>query len=219
MKVGTDGVLLGAWSGVLPEPGRILDVGAGSGLIALMLAQRCPVAIIDAIEIDPTAHAQCLDNFEHTPWRSRLNGVHGDIVAYAATCPHRYDLIVSNPPYFNTTHPSEQHSRSLARNERSLDLERLVQSVMPLLNTKGRFALILPAARETDLIRLLSKYRLHLNRCTRVKGTPSTPVKRILVEASFQNHPLKEDLLVLETERHKRSTQYQELTQAFYLND
>ena len=124
MKIGTDGVLLGAWSSIEHEPKSILDIGAGTGVIALQLAQRSSASTIDAIEIDDQAHEQCTHNFEHSDWADRLFCYHASVQEFASEMEHKYDLIVSNPPFFkapksidasNTKHKSRKSCSKIYR--------------------------------------------------------------------------------------------------------
>ena len=143
MKVGTDGVLLGSWV----QPGnveRILDIGTGTGLIALMMAQKSN-AVVDAIDIDEDATRQAEENFSLSPWPERLNAWHQSVQEFAAYTRHRYDLIVSNPPYFMGAHPAPSEARNLARHmDEALSIEELAECVKKLLKPDGRFCVILP---------------------------------------------------------------------------
>jgi len=247
MKVGTDGVLLGAWccqSGnrekVIGNKGtseavRILDVGTGSGLIALMIAQRFPEAQIDAIDIAPDAIEQATYNFSLSPWSDRL---HAHLCPLQQVSPLRgdlegssYSLIVSNPPYFVSSLKNPDHGRELARHTDTLSYTDLLQHSARLLSDNGTLALILPASEEQNIIRLAATYGLYPTRLTRVfsKPTKSTPI-RILIEfsprtcsssaASCSEASSKLPLisaLCLESPTSPRSEEYAELTKDFYL--
>ena len=148
MKVGTDGVLLGAWTPLDHSPDTILDIGAGTGLIALMLAQRSTAETIDAVEIDGAAYEQCVENFEASPWADRLFCYHVGLDEFVAEMETPYDLIVSNPPFFTERVSSGNLSRDSARQNESLPFETLVDAVAKLLSPKGIFAVILPYGEE-----------------------------------------------------------------------
>ena len=209
MKVGTDGVLLGSWC---PTGTRILDVGTGSGLIARMLMQRCPEAHIDAIDIDPDAAEQ-----------AKANGVN----AYCTKLQDwqgSYDLIVSNPPYFQNSLKNPDKGRELARHTDSLSYEELVNHSARLLKEGGQLALILPADAEMTILQLAASYSLFCTHITRVYSKENKKPKRVLLafeKLKIKNYELKisEDTLVLEDEKGGRSAAYSELCQEFYLQD
>ena len=217
MKVGTDGVLLGAWASVEGNPQSVLDIGAGTGLIALMLAQRCPAETIDAIEIDAPAFEQCVENFEASPWSDRLFCYHCGLEAFVQEPADPYDLILSNPPFYPEEVSSGDPARDAARQQVSLPFEVLLQGVAQLLHPGGRFCLILPHREEASFVSLARKFRLFPSRITRVRGTAQSPVKRSLLEFSFREVPPREDLLTLEVDRNQYTEAYRELTRDFYL--
>ena len=213
MKVGTDGVLLGAWC---PAGCRILDIGTGSGLIALMLAQRCPCAHIDAIDIDEAAVKQAKDNFERSAFSHQLSVFRSSLQNWQIGC---YDLVVSNPPYFQNSLKNPNKGRELARHTDSLSYEELVAHSARLLTSDGRLALILPADAETELCTIARKHELFLTRITRVYSKESKPARRVMMVFCRQSSAdtLIEDTLVLENEIGGRSAAYQELCREFYL--
>lgn len=217
MKVGTDGVLLGAWASLDGNPHSILDIGAGTGLIALMLAQRCHAECIDAIEIDAAAFEQCVGNFESSPWSDRLFCYHCGLEEFAREIDEPYDLILSNPPFFTETVSSGNPARDAARQQASLPFGTLLQGVGQLLSPGGRFCLILPFREEASFISRARALGLYPNRITRVRGTAEAPVKRSLIEFSFRETGPVEDLLTLEDRRNGFSEAYRELTRDFYL--
>jgi len=200
MKVGTDGVLLGAWCHSSPyhlspvtyhPPITILDIGTGSGLIALMLAQRFPTAHIDAIDIAPKAIEQANYNFELSPWQDRLHAhlcplqdwsrTKSSIINHQSSI--AYDLIVSNPPYFVDSLKNPDHGRELARHTDTLSYSELLEHSARLLNDNGTLALVLPASEEQNIIRLATTYGLYHTRLTRVFSKPTKPTSiRILIE-------------------------------------
>ena len=143
MKVGTDGVLLGAWTMPSSYPHQILDVGTGTGLVAIMLAQRFTRSQIHAIDIDQASAEEAQFNAQSSPWSERLNITHCALQDYNPS--NKYDLIVSNPPYFRNTTQSQDQARATARNNDSLSLEYLVEKSYELLNENGELAFIIPS--------------------------------------------------------------------------
>ena len=214
MKVGTDGVLLGAWTD-LSHSRRILDIGTGTGLIALMLAQRCMDARITAIDLDSAAVEQAQENIQASPWKDRIEALQQDICTYHPN--GTFDTIVSNPPYFIDSLKCPDGQRSTARHTDTLDADRLIGKVSELLTSDGRFSIILPAEQTEDLIRVADEKGLHPSRQTWVITRPGLSPKRILME--FRKIPvtLQPDELVIELERHVYSEEYIALTQEFYL--
>ena len=214
MKVGTDGVLLGAWTD-LSHSRRILDIGTGTGLIALMLAQRCMDARITAIDLDSAAVEQAQENIQASPWKDRIEALQQDICTYHPN--GTFDTIVSNPPYFIDSLKCPDGQRSTARHTDTLDADRLIGKVSELLTSDGRFSIILPAEQTEDLIRVAGEKGLHPSRQTWVITRPGLSPKRIIME--FRKIPvtLQPDELVIELERHVYSEEYIALTQEFYL--
>lgn len=206
MKVGTDGVLLGAWA---PTGTRILDVGTGSGLIARMLMQRCPKAEVEGIDIDPNAVEQ-----------ARENGVKA-FVSSLQEWQGTYDLIVSNPPYFQNSLKNPDKGRQTARHTDTLSFAELIKHSARLLTEDGQLALILPAEAENEIRQLAGAEGLYLTRVTRVYSKESKPARRVLMAFSRDNgiteHRYTEDTLVLEDEKGGRSLPYQTLCRDFYL--
>lgn len=216
MKVGTDGVLLGAWASV-DEVTRVLDIGTGTGLIALMLAQRSE-ASVDAIDIDEGAYSQALDNVNSSPFAERIRLYHAPLSRFALSSIGGYDLIVSNPPYFTDSLKSPDKSRSLARHDDSLTLDELFRLSIPLLTPSGRLALVLPFDKLKELEELSSINHLSILRQTHVCPTPDSAPKRLLVELSRQSLPTPPaDRLIIELARHQYSEGYIEMTKGFYL--
>ena len=217
MKVGTDGVLLGAWASLDGNPQTVLDIGAGTGLIALMLAQRSQAESIDALEIDAGAFQQCVENFEDSPWPDRLFCYHCGLEEFAAEIDEPYDLILSNPPFYREEVSSGNPARDAARQEASLPFGALLKGVSQLLHPPGRFCLILPGREEGAFVALARGFNLYPNRITRVRGTAQSPVKRSLMEFSFRQAAPVEDLLTLEVRRNEYTEAYKALTREFYL--
>jgi tRNA1Val (adenine37-N6)-methyltransferase len=218
MKVGTDGVLLGAWTPVNHNPYSILDIGTGTGLIALMLAQRSYAEQIDALEIDENAYEQATDNFENSPWNDRLFCFHAGLDEFVEEPEDEYDLIVSNPPFYTENYKTDNEQRDLARFAAALPFEELIEAAALLLSENGIFAVIIPYKEEANFLALAKENQLFPIKITRVKGTPITEIKRSLmafVRNEIINFPIDE--LIIETDRHQYTPEYIELTKAFYL--
>lgn len=217
MKVGTDGVLLGAWTSLENHPQSILDIGAGTGLIALQLAQRSSAEVVDAIELDDGAYEQCVANFEGSPWADRLFCYHAGFDEFVDEMDEQYDLIVSNPPFYSEEVESGDPSRDKARQNSSLPFDELLEGVSKLLSEKGIFSVIVPYKEESNFIVLAETSGLHPQRITRVRGNPNVEYKRSLMEFGFQEVETCIDELVIEEGRHQYTKEYIGLTQAFYL--
>ncbi len=217
MKVGTDGVLLGAWAETY---NRILDIGTGTGLIALMMAQRNNDALITGIEIDAEAAAQATENCKASPWADRINIVHGRIQDYYPTT--QFDLIVSNPPYFINSMKSPDSQRAIARNADSLPIKELMKAAARLISQNGRLAVIVPVETYKEIQRYAAIYGFFTIRQTNVRTNKEKPVKRILIEYSLKRPELtlyNEVCLFSETTPSEYSTWYKKLTKDFYLDD
>lgn len=216
MKVGTDGVLLGAWTPIDHDPQTILDIGSGTGLIALQLAQRCSADTIDAIEIDENAYEQCVENFENSPWDDRLYCYHAAMQEFASEMDEQYDLIVSNPPFYSEDYKTPEEARNKARFTDALPFDHLVICTAHLLAENGSFCVIIPKKEESGFIELASKVELYPKRICHVRGTANSEVKRSLIEFTFENGPVETTELTIEIERHQYTQEYIDLTKAFY---
>jgi len=217
MKIGTDGVLLGAWATLENNPNSILDIGAGTGLLALMLAQRSLAENIEALEIDEDAYEQCVENFEASSWADRLFCYHAGLDEFIEEIDEPYNLIVSNPPFYTEDVSSGNTSRDIARQNQSLPFDELLEGVSKLLSSDGLFATIIPYKEELDFINLAASFQLFPKRVLRVKGNPSSELKRSLLEFSYKKEKVLVDELTIELKRHEYTVAYQELTKAFYL--
>ena len=216
MKVGTDGTLLGAWA-ALQTAARILDIGTGTGLIAIMAAQRSPSAQITAIDIDEDCAAQARENASASPWAERIKVVHSALQEFAPQ--HKFDHIVSNPPYFIDSQLPPDAARSTARHTATLPFDELVSSVVRLISIGGVFSLILP---PTEMERFCSVARgiLFTTRECHVWSTPDSGVKRIMAELRTEppaEPPVAEKIIIEAYGRHGYSEEYRLLTQDFYL--
>jgi tRNA1Val (adenine37-N6)-methyltransferase len=222
MKIGTDGVLVGAWASLGHFPRTILDIGAGTGVISLQLAQRDPDAQIDAIEIDEHAFEQCTDNFENSPWGDRLYCYHASLQEFAQELieeeeQHSYDLIISNPPFYTDHYKTQDEQRDLARFTDALPFEHLIVCAAHLLSESGRFCVILPKKEEEKFVALALEQQLSVLRKCDMRGTSTSPVKRVLLEFSFLQTETISEELVIEIARHTYTEAYKKLVQDFYL--
>ena len=216
MKVGTDGVLLGAWA--KPIEGDLLDVGCGTGLIALMMAQRVGDAKIDAIDIDEHSYQQTLGNVANSKWKDKIDVFHTDLQSFNPNT--KYNHIFSNPPYFIQSYKALDKARNTARHTDSLSFEDLIVNVVRLLDKDGIFSLILPVVEAQKLTTIALGNGLFLNRKCDVKPNKMKPVKRILMEFSFNSVEVVSEELTIETDkRHQYTKEYISLTQDFYLYD
>ncbi len=218
MKVGTDGVLLGAWTEI-QEHKQILDIGTGTGVIALIIAQRNPTAIIDAVEIDQYSFEEASSNFKSSPWTKRLICHKMSFQQYAVWSKKRYDLIVSNPPFFRNSLKAPRLRRSNARHEDQLPFGELISGVVHLLTEDGIFSLILPVTEADSFCGLATQAGLYLIRNTEVFPNRMKKSHRQLMEFSKIAGSTKNDALYIEQkERGNYSEEYIRLTSPFYLH-
>ncbi|HPW97743.1 MAG TPA: methyltransferase [Flavobacterium sp.] len=218
MKVGTDSVLLGAWCPIDNHPFSVLDIGAGTGILSLMLAQRSNAEQIDAIEIDENAYEQCVENFENSPWSDRLFCFHAGLDEFVAEPEEEYDIIISNPPFYSEDFKTDNSQRDLARFQDALPFEELVEAANLLLSENGIFAVIIPFKEEERFIDLCAEVELFPVKVTRVKGTHNTLVVRsLLAFKRYELSVLEADELVIEINRHEYTDDYINLTKEFYL--
>ena len=220
MKIGTDGVLLGGWVKPEIEPINILDIGTGTGVISLMLAQRFHNTQIEALEIDESAFEQAVTNFENSPWGDRLFCYHASFQEYFQEVDdEKYDLIISNPPFYNATQKSPNEQRNKARFEDALPFEHLLYGASKLLSNDGTTAIIVPFDQESKILKIAKEVHLKPFRITYVKGNATAEIKRSLIEFKFttsKEHPITNEL-ILEKERHVYTDDYLKLVKDFYL--
>ncbi len=216
MKVGTDGVLLGAWTDVF-ESSKVLDIGTGTGLIALMIAQRNCEAVIDAIDIDEGCVVQAGQNISGSPFAHRITVQHASFQNIAQQEDKNYDLIVSNPPYFQNALKSPCTSRNTARHNDSLSFFEIISLGVSLLSESGRIALILPYEFKQAVLEHAATVNLFASRITNVHPLPHKPAKRLLIELQKSKTDCIEDNLTIELSRHRYSKEFEALTQEFYL--
>ncbi|MCB0467709.1 MAG: methyltransferase [Aequorivita sp.] len=217
MKIGTDGVLLGAWASLKNNPFSILDIGAGTGIIALQLAQRSNAEMIDALEIDENAYEQCVENFENSPWGDRLFCYHASLEEFVEEIEDKYGLIISNPPFYSKDYKTPNESRDIARFNDALPFDELIESASQLLSDEGIFVVIIPRKEEETFIKMASEVNLFPRRICRVRGNENCEEKRSMLEFSFENISAKIENLTIETSRHNYTEEYKNLVQDFYL--
>ncbi|HET8837534.1 MAG TPA: methyltransferase [Flavobacteriaceae bacterium] len=217
MKIGTDGVLLGAWASIENQPKDILDIGTGTGIIALQLAQRSSANRIDALEIDKNAFDQCTGNFKNSPWNDRLHCFHSSFQHFLKEEKNLYDLIVSNPPFYREDYSSGNEKRDLARFSSSITFEELLKGTAQLLSERGIFSTIIPKSRETEFTQLASTEKLHLQKRTKVRGNKNSKIKRSLLQFGFEKTTLFSNQLIVEHARHEYTEEYRALVEDFYL--
>ena len=217
MKIGTDGVLLGAWTSINHNPFSVLDIGSGTGILSLMIAQRSHAETIEAIEIDDAAFEQAAENFEESPWGDRLFCYHAGFNEFVEEVDDKYDLIISNPPFYSENYKTDNPQRDLARFTDALPFEHLLHGTAKLLDDNGKASFIIPFSEETNFIFLAEKMNLYPNRTTRVKGTNTSEIKRSLLEFSFNKTTIDSSELIIETSRHQYTEDYINLTKDFYL--
>ena len=217
MKIGTDGVLLGAWVKIPEDLSSILDIGTGTGLLALQLAQRSYCKTIDALEIEANAFEQAVENFENSDWGDRLFCYHASLEEYANEIGETYDLIISNPPFYNNTYKELEQNRALARHTESLSFKELLTYTSRLLSASGTCAFIIPYREEEHFLKLSAENELFPIRITRIKGNIKTNFKRTLLQLGRTKVIPKIEELVIEIERHIYTEEYKNLVNDFYL--
>lgn len=216
MKVGTDGVILGAYA-KCENAFNILDIGTGTGLIALMMAQRSS-GLIDAIEIDKNAFDEAWQNIQNSDWEDKITIFHSSFQEYADICLRKYELIVSNPPYFNNSLKNDNDRKTLARHSDSLSAKELFDGVNKLLSKEGIFSVIIPTEYADLYEREAAQFDLFINESVKIKPTPEKPVKRLILSFSRKKNDVSETEFVIENGgRHIYSDEYKMLTKDYYL--
>ena len=216
MKVGTDGTLLGAWAELAKADGRVLDIGTGTGLMALMMAQRYPKARVTAIDIDEMAVSQARENVARSPFADRIEVRQADVNAFEPT--EMFDSIVCNPPFFNHALVCPDNQRTQARHTTSLSYQQLMSAAWRLLNEEGLFSVIIP----NDFFRQLESEAhlagFFLTRVFGVRTIEGKPIKRYLIELrkNPQTEMIKKEVLI-DDSPNVRSEWYRELTKDFYI--
>jgi tRNA1Val (adenine37-N6)-methyltransferase len=217
MKVGTDAVLLGAWIQIEGAE-SILDIGTGTGVIALMMAQK-GTAMITAIDIDASACEQSKENIGNSPWPDRIKVLNESLQQFTINNQHKFDLIVSNPPYFVDAYKSLEEARNQARHADQLPFNEFINCAKLLLHEKGKICVILPTRESIKFRELAAANQLYLTRIMHIKTTEYKDEKRQMLQFELINKKLVDETLVIEQdERHNYSKEYKELTKDFYLS-
>lgn len=212
LKVGTDGVLLGAWTECRYAK-SILDIGSGTGVLSLMIAQRS-AGKIKAVEIEKNAGEQCSENFKRSTWSEKLECTNTSLQNYAGTNKlQKFDLIISNPPFYSIQ--EKNTSRNIARSEQELTLKELLNSVSKLLTINGSFSMIFPNVRKLELLETAAGFQLFPCRICSIKGNENSEVKRILIEFRFSKQEIEESQLTIEKERHNYTEDYKILLKEY----
>ena len=220
MKIGTDGILLGAWCSLKDNTNKILDIGSGTGVISLMLAQRFNNTTIDSVEIENNAYEQSVENFERSVWADRLFCFHSTFQDFAKERKEdgeTYDLIISNPPFYTDNVKNNNRARNKARSTSFLSFVELISGVSKILSNQGEFTTIIPFKEEAKFIEISKQNNLFLNKICRVKGNNNSDIKRSLLTFSFYKKKLDENNLIIETSRHLYTDEYINLTKNFYI--
>ena len=217
MKVGTDAVILGAWAAINHLPKSILDIGTGSGILSLMLAQRSNANLIDAFEIDSDAFEQCVTNFEASPWPDRLFCYHYSLSDFTTEIQTKYELVISNPPFYKTYCKGVCKSRKLARFEGAMPFDELLSSVKILMAENGVFCTVIPYDMEEKFTEIARKNSIYCNKILRVRGQKNSTIKRSFALFSFKKKVPKINEMFIEEQRHIYSKDYIQMTKEFYL--
>ena len=220
MKIGTDGILLGAWCSLKDNTNKILDIGSGTGVISLMLAQRFNNTTIDSVEIENNAYEQSVENFERSVWADRLFCFHSTFQDFAKERKEdgeTYDLIISNPPFYTDNVKNNNRARNKARSTSFLSFVELISGVSKILSNQGEFTTIIPFKEEAKFIDISKQNNLFLNKICRVKGNNNSDIKRSLLTFSFYKKKLDKNNLIIETSRHLYTDEYINLTKNFYI--
>ncbi|MFC2115356.1 tRNA1(Val) (adenine(37)-N6)-methyltransferase [Bacteroidota bacterium] len=214
-KVGTDGVLLGAWADITGV-NAILDVGTGTGLLALMLAQRCKAKLI-ALEISKPSYEQAIENVNASPWKDRITILHCPVQDFMAE--QKFDLIISNPPFFHDSYKPTDKNKIISRHDDTLSLEELAMAAIRNLNAKGKLCLVLPLEESRDFERISFEKGLFLHRVLEIRPTPRHSIKRRLMEFRLcqAQSVIHEDLTIEYGKRHDYTDQYRDMCKDFYL--
>lgn len=215
MKVGTDALLLGAWA-TLPHSGAVLDIGTGSGILSLMVAQRSLGKLpITALEIDPEAAQQAQENVAESPWPNAIAVVHADALHWQPT--NRFELIISNPPYFADSLGSPNQARHQARHTDSLPFTKLLACAAQWLTPDGQFCMILPVSSGLQVVRIATQSGWCIQRQCDVQPTPDKPPHRWLLSLTQKECVTERSNMVIKDRTSDYSAEYRNLTQAFYL--
>lgn len=222
MKIGTDAVLLGAWCNHRDATFNVLDIGAGTGILSLITAQRLTEHTghfdIEAIEIEENAYEECVTNFDNSPWSESLFCYHASLIEFAQEMEEEYDLILCNPPFYKEYEDQEITPRSLARSAEFMPLPHIFAAAEKLCSPQtGEIAIILPYEQQAEALQIAKMHKFYPYRILKVKGTPDGSFKRVLLQ--FQQSESKPDLqeLIIETKRHQYTSEYREWVKDFYI--
>lgn len=219
MKVGTDGVLLGVLAPTI-DSGRILDIGTGTGLVGIMLSQRCPQAMVTGVEIDADAAKQAEENATSTGWKIKI--INKSIQDFSSQCEEKFDLIVSNPPYFINSLKAPEKNRNTARHTDELSYEELIESAEKLLSEEGKFSVIIPYSEEENFIGIANKRNLIAVSSVRIIPKVGKDPKRSVITFCKCKNKINcninvTELVIEKEERHCYSDEFKKLTADFYL--
>ncbi len=220
MKLGTDSVLLGAWT-FSSGPEKVLDIGTGTGVIALIIAQNNSEALVDGVEIDSDSASQAAVNFNQSPFGERLRVIHQDIQSFSENNEERYDLLVCNPPFFTGGTLSEISSRNAVRHTVKLPHADLIHAARMLLNEQGRLNLILPYIEGLRFEELAKNYGFYVRKITEVFTKSNKPVERLLMSFSKKEGFVEKESIAIQKDsdlRNDWTDEYKKLTEDFYLN-
>ncbi len=215
MKVGTDGVLLGAWTDISKRD-KILDVGAGTGLLSLMLAQRNPKAFITAVEIDRDSYIEAKENIEQSIFKQRIELFHTSFQDYNAT--DKYDLVICNPPFFKPTYLSGDEKRDVARQRINFEITDFFEFTFNITNEEGEVVVVYPFEQLEYITKTAAAKKFFIKRQCLVKGNHNKTFKRVLLQFSKQEEKVELSELCIENERHQYTDEFTELVKGFYLN-
>lgn len=216
MKVGTDSILLGAWANCYNTK-NILDIGTGTGILSLIMAQRCN-AEITGIDINQESTLQAVENINNSPWKNRIRIVHSSIQNFNPPS-EKFDLIISNPPFFQNSLKAPDKQRAGSRHNETLNPEDLIIAAKKLLTENGNLSVIWPVEQGQKFIEKILNVKLYCNRMTKVKPNPQKNTHRLLLEFSSHNNGLEESELIIENStRHHYTEEYKKLTRDFYLH-
>lgn len=219
MKVGTDGVLLGVLAPTI-DSGRILDIGTGTGLVGIMLSQRCPQAMVTGVELDANAAKQAEENATSTGWKIKI--INKSIQDFSSQCEEKFDLIVSNPPYFINSLKAPEKNRNTARHTDELSFEELIESAEKLLSEEGKFSVIIPYSEEENFIGIANKRNLIAESSVRIIPKVGKEPKRSVITFCRCKNKINcninvTELVIEKEERHCYSDEFKKLTADFYL--
>lgn len=217
MKIGTDAILLGRWTEV-SENDEVLDIGTGCGLIPLMLAQK-GIKSADAVEIDNDSYEEAAQNFSNSAWNSRLSAIHDDIKHYAEICEKKYDLVVSNPPFYFGDNIPEKAKKGLARHTNTLSYNDLLSSVKKIMKPEGRFSLVLPAIESKTFLKDAENQGFYLEKellIVPIEGKEPNRINMQLVVSQVDN--IKTETFVLRHSDHSFTKEYKDFLKDYYLH-